>query len=68
MLSNMNKCENGCSNFSASLIVVALKLTELIRPEWKTIDFLQYLTCRCLLNDVIMNYRFLCAQLASTSL
>ena len=31
MLRNMNKCENGWSNFSASFRVIALNLTELIR-------------------------------------
>ena len=31
MLRNMNKCENGRSNFSATFRIVALKLTELIR-------------------------------------
>ena len=31
MLRNMNKCENGWSNFSASFRVGALELTELIR-------------------------------------
>ena len=30
MLRNVNKCENGWSNFSASIRVVALKLTKLI--------------------------------------
>ena len=40
-----------CRIFSANFRVVALKLTQLIRPSCQTIDFLQYLTCRCLLSE-----------------
>ena len=68
MLLNTNKCENGWLNFSASFRVVALKLTELIWVALKINDFFQYLTCQCTVSDVIMSYRLLCVELASTSL
>ena len=44
MFPNMNKCENGWSNFSASFRVVVLKLTELIQFAFPHQWFLQYPT------------------------
>ena len=67
MLRNMNKCENGWSNFWASFRVVALKLIELIRFTLANQWFFQHLTCRCSLSDLIMSYHFLCVEHASTS-
>ena len=61
------QCENGSSNISASFRVVALKLIELIHSRSQTIDFLQCLTCRSSLSDVITSYRFLFVELASAS-
>ena len=66
MLPNINKCKNGSMvDFSASFRVVALKLTELIRFALPNQWFLLYLTCDFTVIDVIMNYGFLCVELAS---
>ena len=62
MFPDMNKCENGWSNFSASFRIVAQKLTELIQSELPNLDFLQYS-----LSDIIMSNHLLCIELASTS-
>ena len=57
MLHNMNKCENGYANFSASLRLAALKLPELIRFVWSNYWFFHYLTCLSFASDVIMSHR-----------
>ena len=45
-----------------------IKIDNSFDPRYQINDFLQYLTCHCTVSDVIMIYRFLCVELASTSL
>ena len=46
MLAKINTLENGWSNFSANLKVVALKLLELLNSHYHIIKLLKFLTCR----------------------
>ena len=66
----MNKCEKLCSNFSASFNAGrGIKIDRVNKFDQRNQidDFLQYLTCHCTVS-VIMSHRFLCLELASTSL
>ena len=64
---NVNKWENGWSNFSASFRVMAIKFTELIRFALPNQWFFSISYVRFNREDVIMSHRFLCVELASTS-
>ena len=59
MLSNINTCENGWSNFSTHIRVVFLKLLEITQFVWPNLsNYLNFL-CAVPRDDVIKSTRFL---------
>ena len=65
MLRIMNKCENGWMNFSAKFQGRGIKIDRV--NSIRAISIILF-DSRGSLSDVIMSYRFLCVELASTSL
>ena len=56
---NINTCENGWSNFSANLRVVALNLLELTQFSWLNLSIYFYFSCAVCCSNVMKRTRFL---------